>query len=77
MLYFLPLLALELELELDEEPPLSLPPHAARTSAADSRQETSTPVGARLGRRLPEVFARRAFGVVLVTFAVGFLALRA
>jgi uncharacterized membrane protein YfcA len=33
-------------------------------------------VGARLGRRLPEVFARRAFGVVLVTFSVCFLALR-
>jgi len=34
-------------------------------------------LGARLGRRLPEILARRAFGVVLVTFAVGFLALRA
>ena len=49
MLYFLPLLALELEPELDE-PPLSLPPHAARTSAADSRQETSTPACPRLRR---------------------------
>ena len=34
-------------------------------------------VGARLGCRLPEVLARRAFGVVLVTFSVCFLALRA
>jgi uncharacterized membrane protein YfcA len=34
-------------------------------------------VGARLGRRLPEVLARRAFGVVLVTFSVCFLSLRA
>jgi uncharacterized protein len=34
-------------------------------------------VGARLGRRLPEILARRAFGAVLVTFSVGFLALRA
>ena len=34
-------------------------------------------VGARLGCRLPEILARRAFGVVLVTFSVGFLALRA
>jgi len=34
-------------------------------------------VGARIGQRLPEVFARRAFGVVLVTFSVCFLALRA
>jgi uncharacterized membrane protein YfcA len=34
-------------------------------------------VGARVGQRLPEVFARRVFGVVLVTFSVCFLALRA
>ena len=34
-------------------------------------------VGARLGRRLPEVTARRAFGLVLVTFSVCFLAVRA
>jgi uncharacterized protein len=33
-------------------------------------------VGARLGRRLPDVVARRAFGAVLVLFSVGFLALR-
>ena len=33
-------------------------------------------VGARLGRRLPEVIARRAFGLVLVTFSVYFLAVR-
>jgi hypothetical protein len=50
MLYVFLALALELEPELDEDPPLSLPPHAARTSAADSRQETRTPAGARLRR---------------------------
>jgi uncharacterized membrane protein YfcA len=33
-------------------------------------------VGARLGRRLPDVVARRAFGAVLVLFSVGFLAFR-
>jgi uncharacterized membrane protein YfcA len=34
-------------------------------------------VGARLGRRLPEQLARRAFGWLLVVFALCFLALRA
>jgi uncharacterized membrane protein YfcA len=33
-------------------------------------------VGARLGLRLPEAVARRAFGTVLVTFSICFLALR-
>jgi uncharacterized membrane protein YfcA len=33
-------------------------------------------VGARLGRRLPDAVARRAFGAVLVAFSVCFLALR-
>jgi uncharacterized membrane protein YfcA len=33
-------------------------------------------VGARLGLRLPEVVARRAFGAVLVVFSICFLALR-
>jgi uncharacterized protein len=34
-------------------------------------------VGARLGLRLPEAVARRAFGTVLVAFSICFLALRA
>ena len=33
-------------------------------------------VGARLGQRLPDMVARRAFGAVLVLFSVGFLAFR-
>ena len=33
-------------------------------------------VGARLGQRIPDVVARRAFGAVLVVFSVCFLALR-
>jgi uncharacterized protein len=36
----------------------------------------ATMLGARLGRRIPEAVARRAFGVVLVVFAVWFLAVR-
>jgi uncharacterized membrane protein YfcA len=36
----------------------------------------ATVVGARLGRHLPEVVTRRAFGVVLVAFSVWFLATR-
>jgi uncharacterized membrane protein YfcA len=34
-------------------------------------------LGARLGQRMPDVIARRAFGAVLVLFSVGFLAFRA